>query len=124
MAVAWFTAPDQPRVRLAFSDDAGRSFAPPLEIAAGRVAGRVDLVLLDDRRAVVSWLADDAGGGEIRAQLWTRDGASGAPLTIASSSIDRAAGFPRMARTGEDLLFAWTEAGETPAVRTAIVRLR
>jgi hypothetical protein len=47
VAVAWFTAPDQPRIRLAFSDDAGRSFAPPLDIDAGRVAGRVDLVLLD-----------------------------------------------------------------------------
>jgi hypothetical protein len=29
-----------------------------------------------------------------------------------------------MARAGNSLLFAWTEAGETPAVRTAILRLR
>ncbi len=58
VAVAWFTAPDQPRIRLAFSDDAGVSFAAPLEIASGRVTGRVDLVLLDDRRAAVSWLAE------------------------------------------------------------------
>ena len=124
VAVAWFTAPDQPRIRLAFSDDAGQSFALPLEIAAGRVAGRVDLVLLDHRRAVVSWLAEGAEGAEIRAQVWTRDGAIGAPLTIASASVDRASGFPRMARAGEHLLFAWTEAGESPAVRTAVVHLR
>jgi hypothetical protein len=124
VAVAWFTAPDEPRIRLAFSADAGESFAPPLEVAAGRIAGRVDLLLLDDERAVVSWLADGAQGAEIRAQLWTRGGPVGSPLTVAATSVDRAAGFPRMARAGDALLFAWTEAAATPAVRTAIVRLR
>ena len=124
VAVAWFTAPDQPRIRLAFSDDAGRSFAPPLEIAAGRMAGRVDLLLLDERRAVVSWLADGAQGAEIRAQLWTRSGAVGSPIVVAAATVDRGAGFPRMTRSGNALLFAWTDAAATPAVRTAIVRLR
>jgi len=124
VAVAWFTAPDQPRIRLAFSDDAGKSFAAPLEVTAGRVAGRVDLLLLDDERAVASWLADGEQGAEIRAQLWTRDGAVGPPLIVASASVDRAAGFPRVAVAGDALLFAWTEAAATPAVRAAIVRLR
>ena len=124
VAVAWFTAPDQPRIRLAFSDDAGRSFAPPLEIAAGRVAGRVDLLLLDDQRAVVSWLADGAQGAEIRAQLWTRSDAVGSPIVVATTTVDRGAGFPRMTRSGNALLFAWTDVAATPAVRTAIVRLR
>ena len=58
VVVAWFTAPDRPRVRLAFSADGGRSFAPPLEVASGAVIGRVDVVLLADGRALVSWLAD------------------------------------------------------------------
>jgi hypothetical protein len=124
VAVAWFTAPDQPRIRLAFSDDAGRSFAPPLDIDAGRVAGRVDLVLLDERRAIVSWLAETADGAEIRAQLWTPTGAVGSPLVVGRSSVDRASGFPRMARAGNALLFAWTETGATPAVRAAMLRLR
>ena len=124
VAVAWFTAPDQPRIRLAFSDDAGVSFAAPLEIASGRVTGRVDLVLLDDRRAVVSWLADSEPRAEIRAQLWTRGGAVGSPLTVTAGNVDRSAGFPRMALAGDALLFAWTEVAATPAVRTAMVRLR
>jgi hypothetical protein len=124
VAVAWFTAPDQPRIRLAFSDDAGRSFASPQEIDAGRVAGRVDLQLLDAQRAVVSWLAETANGAEIRAQLWTRAGAVGSPLIVGRSSVNRASGFPRMAHAHDALLFAWTEAGATPAVRTAILRLR
>jgi hypothetical protein len=124
VAVAWFTAPDQPRIRLAFSSDAGASFAAPLEVAAGRVTGRVDLVMLDDARAVVSWLAEGADGAEIRAQPWSRAGAAGAPLVVAASTVDRAAGFPRMALAGNALLFAWTEVAATPTVRTALVRLR
>ena len=123
VAVAWFTAPDTPRIRLAFSTDAGRRFVAPLEVAAGRNAGRVDIVLLDDRRAVVSWLADDAEGAEIRAQLWTRDGPVGPPLTVAYASVERMSGFPQMALAGDALLFAWTEASVSPVVRTAVVRL-
>lgn len=124
VAVAWFTAPDMPRVRLAFSSDAGRRFAPPLEVAAGRLAGRVDIVLLDEQRAVVSWLAEGASGAEIRAQLWNRDGPASAPLTVASTSVERASGFPRMALAGRALLFAWTDTATTPIVRTALLELR
>jgi hypothetical protein len=124
VVVAWFTAPDVPRVRLAFSGDAGRSFGAPLEVTAGRIAGRVDVVLLDDDRAVVSWLADDPNGAEIRAQAWTSGGPEGPVVVVAKSSADRASGFPRMVRAGDALLFAWTEASTLPIVRTAIVRLR
>jgi hypothetical protein len=80
--------------------------------------------MLDDARAVVSWLAEGADGAEIRAQPWSRAGAAGAPLVVAASTVDRAAGFPRMALAGNALLFAWTEVAATPTVRTALVRLR
>ncbi len=62
VVVAWFTAPDQPRVRLAFSQDGGRSFAPPIEVASGKVVGRVDVVALTAGRAVVSWLGRRRAG--------------------------------------------------------------
>ena len=88
------------------------------------MAGRVDLLLLDDQRAVVSWLADGAQGAEIRAQLWTRSDAVGSPITVAAATVDRGAGFPRMTRSGNALLFAWTDVAATPAVHTSIVRLR
>jgi len=125
VAVAWFTAPDRPRVRLAFSSDSGRTFSAPVEVAAGAVAGRVDVVLLDDGRAVVSWLADAPGGAEFVAQPFARDGTvAGPPVLIARSSIERASGFPQMVRSGDRLIFAWTQAGEPPLLRTAVARLR
>lgn len=124
VVVAWFTAPDRPRVRLAFSADAGRSFSPPVEVANGRVAGRVDVVLLDDGRAVVSWLAETPAGAEIRAQPFRDSGAAGPPVTVARSSATRSSGFPQMIRAGNALLFAWTEATEPLRLRTATAELR
>jgi len=123
VVVAWFTAPDVPRVRVAFSDDGGRTFAPPVEVASGRVAGRVDVVLLDERRSIVSWLQEAEAGAEIRAQPFTRDGAAGPAVVVASTSVHRASGFPQMIHAGDGLLFAWTEATDPPRVRTAFARL-
>lgn len=123
VVVAWFTAPDVSRVRLAFSGDAGRTFLPPVEVASGRVAGRVDVVLLDDRRAVVSWLQDGANGAEIRAQPFTRDGAAAPAVVVTRTSVARSSGFPQMIHAGGGLLFAWTESSDPPAVRTAYAAL-
>jgi hypothetical protein len=124
VAVAWFTAPDRPRVRLALSNDGGRTFSEPLEVASGRVIGRVDVVLLQDRRAVVSWLAESGAGAAIRAQPFTIRGPAGTAIDVATSDVARSSGFPRMLAAGDGLLFAWTESGATPAVRTAFARLR
>jgi hypothetical protein len=123
VVVAWFTAPDVPRVRLAFSADGGRTFASPIEVASGRVAGRVDVVLLPDGRAVVTWLADGAGGAAILAQPFTREGVAGPAVTVAQSNVARSSGFPQMVVAGNALLFAWTQAGDASTVRTAFARL-
>ena len=124
VAVAWFTAPDQPRVRLAFSADGGRTFGPPLEVASGRVIGRVDVVLLQDGHAVVSWLAATANGAVIRAQPFNRAGAADVARDVATANVARSSGFPQMVQVAGGLLFAWTENGSTPAVRTALAPLR
>jgi len=124
VAVAWFTAPDRPRVRVAFSADAGRTFAPPVEVATGGVAGRVDVVLLEDGRAVVSWLEPSADGAVIRARPFTRDGAAGPAVVVADSTVQRSSGFPQMVRAGDGLLFAWTDPGDPSTIRTAFARLR
>ena len=124
VAVAWFTAPDQPRVRLAFSSDSGQTFAAPIEVASGRVTGRVDVALLNDGRAAVSWLDESSAHARILVNVFDQHGAAGDAVVLAETSVQRAAGFPRMARIGDKLLFAWTEPGEPAAIRTAVARLR
>jgi hypothetical protein len=124
VVVAWFTAPDRPRVRLAFSNDGGRSFAAPIEVASGRLAGRVDVVLLPDRRAVVSWMAEAADSAVIRAQPFTAAGAAAAAVDVATTDVARTSGFPQMLGADEGLLFAWTgnESGSSLHVVYAALR--
>lgn len=122
VAVAWFTAArDTPRVRLAFSGDAGASFSAPVEIDGGDPAGRVDLILLEDGSALVSWIERTGEAAEVRARVVSTDRVAHPAWTVASASAERAGGFPRMARTAAGILFAWTEPGQPSALRSAFV---
>jgi hypothetical protein len=120
VAVAWFTEADSTRrVRIAFSDDAGATFAAPAAVSEETPLGRVDVELVDGG-ALVSWLeARGEKGAEVRTRFVGRDGRMGEHRVIAASSAERASGFPRMARAGGDVVFAWTEPGEKSVVRTA-----
>jgi hypothetical protein len=123
VAVAWFTAAaDTARVRLAFSDDGGATFDPPIRIDDGDPEGRVDLLLLDDGAALVSWL-ERGDPATVRVRHITRDGRLTSSTPVTSTSAARNSGFPRMARTGQRVLFTWTEPGDPSAVRVAVTEL-
>jgi hypothetical protein len=128
VAVAWFTAPrDEPRVQLAFSQDGGATFQPPVRIDDGRPLGRTDVVLAEDGSAVVLWLEETGnGGGELRLRRVHRDGSAGPSHLLATTLGARASGFPQLLPLGDAGLFAaWTEAStEGPvAVRAARMEL-
>ena len=114
VVTAWFTAANEKqRVYVAFSDDAGGTFSKPVVVDEGKPAGRVDVVMLDERTALVSWLEQTPQGAEIRARRVSRDGAAAPSMKIADSAAARAAGFARMARVGRDVYFTWTEQSAT-----------
>ena len=119
VAVAWFTAArDEPRVRFAFSTDAGASFSAPVTVDDGNPLGRVDVVLQDDGGAVVSWVESSPEGSSLRVRRIRPDGRPGAAATVVPADGKLANGFPQMVRDGSSrLLLAWT-AGR---VRTALV---
>jgi hypothetical protein len=125
VAVAWFTAArDTARVNVAFSDDAGATFAPPVRVDGGAPVGRVAVQLLDDGSALVSWLERmDDDRAAVRVRRVSRDGALGAPQTVAESSGARSSGFPRMVRAGDRVVFAWTASGDPSRVRVAAARV-
>jgi hypothetical protein len=123
VAVAWFTAPDVPRIRVAFSSDGGRSFEPALEVASGRVVGRVAVVLDDERRAIVSWMQESTKGAALQVQPFSRAGPDGPPQQITSVGLTRSSGFPQMARVPGGLVFAWTEQDPAPTLHTAFAPL-
>ncbi|MGH9931818.1 MAG: sialidase family protein [Pyrinomonadaceae bacterium] len=120
VAVGWFTgANDAPKVNLAFSEDAGATFAGPIRVDDGEATGRVDVVLLPDGSALVCWMSGTAEGGAIKVRRIRADGALGEVAVIARTDISRSSGFPRMARLGDEVHFAWTEFGKPSHVRTA-----
>ena len=118
VAIAWFTgAQDTARVRVAFSTDGGKSFAAPVRIDGGTPAGRVGIALDANGDAIVSWLErvppEDA---EVRVRRVSRTGEMGAPFTVSRTKAARASGFPRIVRTGDALVAAWTVPGDSARV--------
>lgn len=121
VVVAWFTsAADTPRVKVAFSQDAGATFSQPIQVDDGETVGRVDALLLPDGSALVCWLSGNAEGGAIKVRRVQANGVVGTPAVIATTDISRSSGFPRMARLGDKVHFAWTEFGKPAHVRTAV----
>jgi hypothetical protein len=125
VAVAWFTgARDTARVNVAFSSDAGATFTAPVRVDDGQPAGRVDVEFDGTGRALVTWLervGDD--GAEIRIRAISPDGTLSPATVVASSAAARSSGFPRMVRAGDEIVFAWTQPGDTARVRMATARL-
>jgi hypothetical protein len=106
LALAWFSSPDKiGQVSVIFSHDGGASFGSPVRVDEGEGIGRVDIVMLDDKTAMVSWME----GAAIKAAKIYADGTKEPSITIASSSQSRSSGFPQMARSGKSLVFAWTD---------------
>ena len=114
-AVAWFTgAPPSPRVQLAFSEDGGATFSPPVVVDDQGPLGRVDLVLTPSGDALVSWLATQgqpAQGASVHLRRVSAKGSAGAPLPLREISAARSSGFPRLAVVGDRLHVAWVEVG-------------
>jgi hypothetical protein len=111
-------------VQLAFSADAGATFGAPVRIDGGAAAGRVDVEVLDDGAALVTWMEDvGSGQNEVRVRRVAADGTPGAPSTLAKLTGGRATGFPRMVRAGDRVVFAWTEPGTPSRVHTAVAPL-
>ena len=96
-----------------------------MTIDDGKPIGRMDMAMLDAETAVVTWLEQTAGGGELRARRVPRNGKAGPSVKVADSSVSRAAGFARAAVVGQDVYVAWTEQNSiTKRVHVSRVRLR
>jgi thiol-disulfide isomerase/thioredoxin len=128
VAVAWFTAAaNHPRVLLAFSDDAGASFDPPVIVDDQGPLGRASVILDARGDAVVAWLG--SGSGEtaplIVAHVARRPGAPtgtmGPKRVVTRGPATRAAGFPRIGRLSDDIVVVWTEPGTDGGIRGAVI---
>jgi hypothetical protein len=126
VAIAWYTgAKGAPRSYAAFSTDAGRTFGTPILLDDNGSLGRVAIALLPDGSAAASYIAVlPDKRAEFRVRRVERRGVASAPVTIAAIDAGRTSGYPRMALSGTDLVFAWIEGSRPTQVRTAIARIQ
>ena len=110
VAATWFTVKDdQGQAYAAFSSDAGRTWGAPIRLDDGGSLGRVDVEMLDDGSAVATWVEYAEGRSDFRLRRVDPSGARSAAITVTGVSGGRASGFPRLARRGDELVFAWSE---------------
>ena len=107
VAVAWFTAAGgKGRTQVAFSPDAGRTFAPPIRVDDQESLGRVSVDWLDDSTAAVGWIEFANNRSLFQVRRVAKDGTRSAAVTVAESGRSQ---YPRLAHTAAEVVFAWTE---------------
>lgn len=131
VAAVWFTGADNvSRVYASGSPDAGARFTMPQRIDLGNPLGRVDTVLLRDGSQLVTWLESS---GDQEAGIYLRRIAAndelGPAVLLASTSRERASGFPRIAllkdydTTPGQIMVSFTRDQESSTLETLLVTL-
>ena len=114
VAIAWFTAAQEPLVSVAISTDSGESFSDPIEIIRSETLGRVAVVILDDGELAVSWLdAADTAFSSVNVRRVMSDATLGPIRVVANTAAGLSV--PQMVRVQSELVLAWTEKREDDA---------
>jgi hypothetical protein len=109
VAVSWFTAArGVGESYLAFSEDGGATFGPPIRLDEGNSLGRTGVTLLPDGSAVATWLEFVDRRAQLRVRRVTRDGTPGPSAILSGTGDEYPTAYPRVARSGETLVVAWT----------------
>jgi hypothetical protein len=109
VGVVWYSAAnDRPEVKVAFSENNGKNFAPPIKIDLGKTIGRVSIAMINQETAFVTWMEE----GKIMGRKVTSQGRLGNPIVIAQSSEKRSSGFPQLSYDGKNIWLVWTEDSE------------
>ena len=123
VAAAWFTAAREvPRVQVAFSANGGRSFGAPVLVDDARPRGRVDVALLDDGSALVSWIGIENRMNALKVARVTSAGIVGSPSVIAVPKSPAFTGMPQLERVGGDIYVAWVDGGHPDATEILLAR--
>ncbi|MFQ6676679.1 MAG: sialidase family protein [Fidelibacterota bacterium] len=125
VAIAWFTAPNNnPIVKAAFSKDGGQSFGNPIRIDSSSAIGRTDMIWLNDRTVLVSWLKEGDETGELILQ--SIDTHNLKILNKMSFTINsgRGSGYPKLAVAGNYIIIVWTDPEEDIGIRSEWISLK
>ena len=108
MVVAWFTAAENiPKVNIAFSMNNGKGFDQPIRIDLGSPIGRVDIALIDEENALVSWIESTEANANFMALKVNRNGKENNAVLLSEMSASRASGFPQLELLNDTVYLAW-----------------
>jgi len=117
--VAWYSAPENASiVHIAFRD--GDVTGTPIQLSTS-IMGRVDVVMIDEATAVACWLEPNDETAAVMLVTVHRDGTVTDRKQVASVSLSRNSGFPRIAKVGEGLLVVWTSIDRDKGLGSTIV---
>ncbi len=94
--LAWYTAPDRPRVRLAQLDEGGRAMAAPVEIGQDDVMGRVALAA-DADTVWLAWMSEDRSSAKLWLACFDPQLSERSRRVVAELPRGRGTGLPRLA---------------------------
>ena len=115
------TADAKPIVRVAFSNDGGKTFAAPLTVDAINPIGRGDATFLPDGTLLIAWYAN-TDDPHLAVRAYARDLRQSSPLRVASVAGSRRSGRPRIVASSNDAIVVWTSNHEgRPMVRSALI---
>lgn len=107
VAVAWIDADARVgaprRLWIAQSRDAGRSFGPPVELAAGAPEASPAVALFDDGSALAAWLESGRASAEWRVRRVTATGLPGDALTVLPCDDPASVARPRLDLSGGEV---------------------
>ena len=123
-ATLWFTGADNiPRVKLAFSDDYGKTFNDAILLSENQPLGRVDIVMHNEESAWVSYVERHEDGAKLHIKQVMRNGSIAQAIILDDMEASRSSGFPQLSSFGDGLLVAWTEIGERAStIRTSYIK--
>lgn len=128
VAIAWFTGQGaSARTFVAFSSDSGTTFSEPVRVDDAGSIGRVDVELLPDGSALALWIESASGKADLRVRRIAPSGSRSDSIVVSAVPSTRSIGNPRVARSGNEIVFAWTGApaagGGNVQIHTAAGRL-
>lgn len=126
VVAAWFTAEGgRPRVRAAFSNNGGQTFAKPIEIDEAAPLGRIGLVWKSDGSAIVSWMthADLTNkNASLALRVIHTDGRADKIKSVVKVNAGRDTGVPQLAMLSDGkVMLAWTEPAPEYGIKTVVV---
>ena len=117
-------ANNTPKVKVVFSKDNGETFGEPINIGVDPM-GRVDIEILEDGSALVSWMDIVEDSTVIQLQKVGADGTLSELITLTESSESRSSGFPRMVLKDDKAYLTWTNVGEENlSIKTAVINTK